>query len=114
MRHCIFCRHEVDTVLWVFDGVSDYPVPACRPCTEQRRLKVFRVEPHDCSDLPDRTTCECCGRELPSPDTWPVIVWVQDEHGLVAVCNACRLEYALDTAFTSIPRSEPEQPPLSD
>jgi hypothetical protein len=114
LRHCIFCRHEVDVVLWVFDGVSDYPVPACRSCVEQRRLKVFRIEPGEGRDLPDQASCECCGRALPSPDTWPVIVWVEGKHGLVAVCNACRLEYALNTVFTTLPHGEAQPPPRAE
>jgi hypothetical protein len=54
MRWCTYCREETDVVLWVFDGVPDYPIPACAPCGERRRLKVSRVE---------------CDRELVVPES---------------------------------------------
>ncbi len=47
MRHCTYCRHEVGVILWVFDGVTDYPIPCCQACKERIGLKVFRVEMDD-------------------------------------------------------------------
>ena len=111
VRRCTFCCAEVDVVLWVFDGESICPVPACRSCTTERGLRVYRIDAHDGDDLPERAICMCCGCSLPSPGTWPVIVWVRDRQGLNAVCNPCRVEYALDTVFASLPRPASEDPP---
>lgn len=35
---CLFCRTELDTVHWAFDGVSDQPAPACKACCDRLRL----------------------------------------------------------------------------
>ena len=104
-----------DVVLWVLEDVADHPVPACRSCGEEHGLSVVRSE-HDAGDLPDYDSCQCCGRELPGPGGWPMTVWVQDRRRLMAVCNACRVEYALQAVFTSAPpaggrvRREPHPP----
>jgi hypothetical protein len=47
MHRCTYCREETDVTLWVFDGVSDYPVPACQACRQRLDLRVFRVEIDD-------------------------------------------------------------------
>ena len=115
MRRCIFCGRTVDVVLWVIEDVVDDPVPACRRCAEEHGLRVVHGE-SDAGDPPLHDTCRCCGRELPSPRSWPVTVWVQDRRQLMAVCNACRVEYALQAVFTSTPPAgrrmsrEPESP----
>jgi hypothetical protein len=44
MRRCTFCREHVGVVLWVFDGVTEYPVPACQACAGRHGLRVYRVE----------------------------------------------------------------------
>ena len=44
-----------------------------------------------------RADCIYCGTRLPSKDTHPVIVWVKGEHGVDAVCNACRIRYGRET-----------------
>jgi hypothetical protein len=111
VRRCSFCHAGLEVVLWVFDGTSNCPVPACRSCTDERRLTVYRIDAYEGADLPERAICACCGRTLPCPETWPVIVWVRDRKGLNAVCNACRVEYALDTVFASLPRPRGEPPP---
>jgi len=115
MRGCVFCGRMVDVALWVLEGVVDHPVPACRSCGEEHGLSVVRSG-HDAGDLPEYDSCQCCGRELASPGGWPLTVWVQDRRRLMAVCNACRVEYALQAVFTSAPppggrvRREPEPP----
>ena len=43
---------------------------------------------------------------LPSGDTWPVIVWVKGEHGVEAVCNACRIRYGRETQFVTLPHAD--------
>ena len=43
---------------------------------------------------------------LPSRDTHPVIVWVKGEHGVEAVCNACRIRYGRETQFVTLPHAE--------
>ncbi len=48
-------------------------------------------------------SCQCCGRALASPGGWPMAVWVQDRRRLMVVCNACRVEHALQAVFTSAP-----------
>lgn len=102
-RSCIYCREHVDVVFWVFDGVQDELVPACRHRRNKHRLKVFRVELLDEAGLPQHPDCEYCGRPLPSPDTEPAVVWVKDVRGVVAVCNACRVRYDLTTPWTVVP-----------
>lgn len=102
-RSCMYCREHVDVVLWVFDGVQDELVPACRDCRDKHRLKVFRVELLDEAGLPQHPDCEYCGRPLPSSDTEPAVVWVKDVRGVVAVCNACRVRYDLTTLWTVVP-----------
>jgi hypothetical protein len=103
-RRCVYCHEDVGVVLWVFDGVSDEPVPACRDCRDRHRLSVFRVEVLDPSSLPGHPTCEDCGRALPSPDTEPAVLWVSDRRrGIVASCNACRLANGRSTLCTSAP-----------
>lgn len=115
MRRCIFCGRVGDVVLWILEDVADHAVPACRSCGEQRGLSSVQSE-HDAGDLPEYDSCQCCGRALPSPGGWPITVWVQDRRRLIAVCNACRAEYALQAVFTSVPptggrvRGEPEPP----
>jgi hypothetical protein len=115
MRRCIFCGRTVDVVLWVIEDVVDDPVPACRSCAEEHGLGVVCGE-IEAGDTPEHDTCRCCGRELPSPRSWPMTVWVQDRRRLMAVCNACRVEYALQAVFASAPpaggclRREPEAP----
>ena len=104
MRKCIFCGRRVDVVLWVLDDVVDHPVAACTSCAEEHGLSVVQSE-HDAGDLPEYDSCQCCGRELPSRGGWPLTVWVQDRRRLIAVCNACRAEYALRAVFTSAPPS---------
>jgi hypothetical protein len=102
VRRCVLCKCVVDVVLWVMDGVADDPVPACRSCAEEHGLHVVFSE-LDVGDPPEHDTCRCCGRELPSPRSWPVTVWVRDGRRLMAVCNACRMEYALQAVFASAP-----------
>lgn len=102
MRGCVFCGRMVDVVLWVLEDVVDHPVPACRSCGEAHGFSVVRSG-HDAGDLPEYDSCQCCGRELASPGGWPLTVWVQDRRRLMAVCNACRVEYALQAVFTSAP-----------
>jgi hypothetical protein len=105
----------VDVVLWVLEDVVDDPVPACRSCAEELGLSVIQSKP-GARELPEHDSCQCCGRELPSPRSWPMTVWVQDRRRLMAVCNACRVEYALQAVFTSAPPAggrvhrEPEPP----
>jgi hypothetical protein len=106
-RRCVYCRQDVGVVLWVFDGVQDEPVPACRDCRDKYRLKVFRAELLDEASLPHHPDCEYCGRILPSPDTEPFVLWVKDVRGLVAVCNACRVRYDLTTLWTALPQESP-------
>lgn len=60
---CTFCREHVDVVLWVFDGVSDYPIPACATCADRRRLKVFKAETDEGLVVP--------GDELATPEPGP-------------------------------------------
>jgi len=76
---CLFCRTELDSVHWAFDGVSEQPVPACRQCCERLHIKVWRVDVGGGADLPLRVDCVHCGTPLPSADTWPVIAWVKGE-----------------------------------
>ncbi len=115
MRGCMFCGCKVDVFLWVFDDVVDQPVPACRSCGEDHGLRVVQSE-CEAGDLPEYDGCRCCGRELPAPGGWPATVWVQDRRRLMAVCNACRAEYALKALFISTPptgervRPEPDPP----
>jgi hypothetical protein len=102
-RRCVYCREDVEVVLWVFDGVQDEPVPACRDCRDKYRLKVHRVELLDSAGLPQHPDCEYCGRPLPIPDTEPVVAWVKDVRGVVAVCDACRVQHDLTTLWTVAP-----------
>ena len=44
MNRCTYCREDVGVTMWVFDGVSDYPIPSCQACRDRMGLKVFRVE----------------------------------------------------------------------
>jgi len=106
---CTFCRTDLDTVHWAFDGVSDQPVPACKECCHRLRLKVWRVDAEEGKDLPARAHCAYCGTPLPSEDTRPVIVWVRGEHGVEAVCNACRIRYGRETQFVTLPDPEWEE-----
>ncbi len=123
MRGCMFCGRKVDVFLWVLEDVVDHPVPACRSCGEEHGLKLVKRD-YDFGDVPEYDSCGCCGRELPAPGGWPMTVWVRDRGRLIAVCNACRAEYALRAVFTSAPptgervrrepqppREEPEAPP---
>ena len=103
MRRCIFCGRMVDVVLWVIEDVIDDPVPACPSCAEEHGLRIVCGEP-DAGETPGHDMCHCCGRELPSPRSRPMTVWVQDRQRLMAVCNACRVEYALQAVFTSTPQ----------
>jgi len=115
MRGCMFCGRGADVGLWVVDDVVDEPVAACRSCGEERGLIVVQSE-CEAGDLPEQSGCRCCGRELPTPGGWPRTVWVRDRRRLMAVCNACRVEYALQAVFVSAPptgervRREPEPP----
>jgi DNA replication protein DnaC len=47
---CVFCRCDLDSVSWAFDGVRDQPVPVCRACCErkaaERRLKAAHFPTH--------------------------------------------------------------------
>jgi ADP-ribosyl-[dinitrogen reductase] hydrolase len=111
---CVFCRAEVDSVHWAFGGVDEQPVPSCRECCDRLRLKVWRVERGKGTDLPLRVDCAYCGTQLPSADTFPVIVWVKGEHGVEALCNACRIKYGRETQFVTLPDpawAEMDQPP---
>jgi len=114
MRRGIFCWTELDSVRWAFDGVSDQLVPACRECCERLHAKVWRVDPGEGRDLPTQAECAYCGQHLPSADTWPVIVWVKVEHGLAAVCNACRIRHDRETQFASLPFADWEQRPAPE
>lgn len=96
---------------WVGDGISHCPALTCRSCAEERDLRVCHVDQPECEKLPERAICMCCGRALPCADTWPVIVWVRDRHGLSAVCNGCRLEYALESVYAALPRPASEESP---
>jgi hypothetical protein len=118
MRRCMFCGRTVDVVLWRVDDVVDAvdgSVPACHSCAEEHGLSVVQSKPED-GDLARHDSCQCCGRELPSPRSWPMTVWVQDRRRLMAVCNTCRVEYALQAVFASSPpagersRRKPEPP----
>ncbi len=115
MRGCMFCGRRADVGLWVLDDVVDEPVRACRACGEERGLIVVQNE-CEAGDLPEHDACRCCGRELPATGSWPVTVWVRDGRRLMAVCNACRVEYALQAVFVSAPpagervRGESEPP----
>ncbi len=113
MRRCIFCGREVDIVLWVVQDMSDYPVPACSACADERGLIAF-PPPARAEELPDAVSCRCCGRALPSQDSWPPVVWVQDGSGVMAVCNACRVEYALEAVSTSVPRDQGRPPHIAE
>jgi ADP-ribosyl-[dinitrogen reductase] hydrolase len=106
VKRCVICRAEVGTVHWAFDGVSADPVPACRECCERLRLKVWKVDVEEGEDMPVRADCVYCGIPLPSEDTRPVIVWVRGEHGVDAVCNACRIKYDRETQFVTLPDAE--------
>ena len=110
---CVFCRCELDSVHWAFDGVSDQPVPACRECCERLRAKVWRVEPGEGGGLPGVAECTYCGMPLPSTDTWPVIVWVKADRGVAAVCNACRIRYDRETQFVTLPDENWEEREVS-
>ena len=103
MQRCTFCREETGAVHWAFDGVSEQPVPACRECCQKLRLKVWKVDVKEPKDLPVRADCVHCGTPLPSADTKPVIVWVRGEHGVDAVCNACRVRHDRVTQFVTLP-----------
>ena len=103
---CTFCRDEIGTVHWAFDGVSDQPVSACRECCQKLRLKVWKVDVKEGEDLPVRADCVHCGVPLPSDDTRPVIVWVRGEHGVEAVCNTCRVRHDRVTQFVTLPDAE--------
>jgi ADP-ribosyl-[dinitrogen reductase] hydrolase len=105
LMRCVYCRAGLESVHWAFDGVSDQPVPACRECCERLRLKVWRVEASESEgkDLPLRADCVHCGIPLPSRDTAPVIVWVRGDHGVEAVCNACRVRYRRVTELVTLP-----------
>ena len=115
MRGCMFCGLKADVGLWVLDDVVDEPVRACRSCGEEHGLIVVQSE-FEAGDLPEHDSCQCCGRELPTPGGWPMTVWVLDGRRLMAVCNACRVEYALQAVFVSASprgervRREPEPP----
>ena len=102
MRRCVFCSCMVDVGLWIMDDVADDPVPACRSCAEQYGLGIV-LDELDAGASLEHDTCHCCGRELPSPRSWPMIVWVRDGRRLMAVCNACRTEYGLRAVFASAP-----------
>jgi len=110
MQRCTFCRDEIASVHWAFDGVSEQPVPACRECCDRLRLKVWKVEPGSGeragADLPVRADCVHCGTPLPSDDTRPVILWVRGEHGVEAACNACRIRYERVTQFVTLPDAD--------
>lgn len=106
MHRCTFCHDEIGAVHWAFDGVSEQPVPACRECCERLRLKVWKVEAREASDKPARADCVYCGVPLPSADTRPVIVWVRGEHGVEAVCNACRIRYGRETQYVTLPDAD--------
>jgi hypothetical protein len=95
----MFCGSTADVVLWVIEDDDD-PVPACRSCAERQGLSIRCGRP-DAGDMLDNDVCRCCGRELPSPRSRPMTVWVRDRRRLMAVCNACRAEYALQAVFTS-------------
>jgi ADP-ribosylglycohydrolase len=103
---CTFCRDDIGTVHWAFDGVDEQPVPACRECCERLRLKVWKVDVREGKELPVRADCVHCGVPLPSDDTRPVIVWVRGEHGVDAVCNACRVRYGRVTQFVTLPDAD--------
>jgi hypothetical protein len=122
VQKCIFCGCVAGIELWALDAV-DHPVPACLGCAEDHGLSVTRGE-YDAAGLPEYRSCRCCGRELASPGEWPMTVWVADRGRLMAVCNACRVEFALRAVFASAPpalwrarhdpgppRGEPDSPP---
>jgi len=111
---CLFCRAELDSVHWAFDGVSEQPVPACKACCDRLHVRVWRVDVGGGTDLPLRADCFHCGTPLPSADTWPVIVWVKGEHGVDGVCNACRVLYDRETLFVTRPHEEPEEDEAMD
>ena len=111
---CLFCRTELDSVHWAFDGVSEQPVPACKACCERLHVRVWRVDVGGGTDLPLHVDCFHCGTPLPSADTRPVIVWVKGEHGVDGVCNACRVRYDRETLFVTQPREEREEDEAMD
>jgi hypothetical protein len=37
---CMFCRTDLETVHWAFDGVSDQPVPTCKACCDRLRVLI--------------------------------------------------------------------------
>ena len=92
----------VDVVLWVLEDVVDDPVPACRSCAEAHGLRVVWSEPTP-GTRRSTTPATAAAASLPSPRSWPMTVWVRDRRRLMAVCNACRVEYALQAVFTSAP-----------
>ncbi len=98
MPQCIFCGDRDDVVLWSLEDLLDHPVPACPSCAKAHGLEVR--SPVAAPDLPEHEGCQCCGRELPGRGC-PVTVWVQDRRRLIAVCPACRAEYALQAVFTT-------------
>lgn len=102
MRRCVFCGRTAEVVLWILDEVLDDPVPACCPCAEENGLGVV-YRGREVGPLDEYESCRCCGRELPSSRSWPATVWVQDRRRLMAVCNACRVEYALQPVFGFAP-----------
>ena len=75
---------------------------------------MWRVEPGDGRDLPAKAECTYCAQPLPSANTWPVIVWVKAEHGLAAVCNACRIRDDRETRFVSLPYEDWEKRPAPE
>ncbi len=112
---CVYCRQDVGVVLFVFDGVSAEPVPACRDCRDRLHLAVFKVDVLDATTLPAHPVCEDCGRSLPSPDTEPAVVWVCDRvRGIVASCNACRVTSGRSTLVTIVPPEGHAPDPLAE
>ncbi len=101
MQGCIFCGCAAGVDLWAFEAV-DHPVPACAACAAEHGLRVTCSD-HDAGGLPEQHRCRCCGRELARPGGWPMTVWVADRGRLMAVCNTCRMEFALPAVLTPTP-----------
>ncbi len=102
-RKCSYCGAIIGVVVWVLDGISEGPMPACAECSGRRGFRVYRTTVLDPECLPREASCAGCGIELPSRDTFPAIIWVNDGREVAGICNACRLKGRWATIATTVP-----------